>query len=263
VKAQDISYRVLFDFDRYEIPDTALVALVRLIHQFPAKQIRIEGHCDSSGNRLYNKQLSERRAAAVKKLLTDNTIPVHQIKTCIGYGKDRFQPEESDLLNRRVWVYFEGVEQETPKTAVQQIVRKEEPHESKKFSEQQSADWNSGQQIELDQLHFLGGRHILTEESLPVVVELCRVLLKNPKLQIEIQGHVCCTTVEPDGFDLDEGTENLSFTRARAIFEYLRHCGIAAERMRYKGLGGSHKKVYPELSETDRRQNRRVEIRVL
>lgn len=113
-------------------------------------------------------------------------------------------------------------------------------------------------------IYFYGGRHVLREESLPVMKRLGQIMKDHPHVKIEIQGHVCCTTIEPDGYDVDLGTDNLSLTRAKTIYEYLVHiCGISPERLRYKGFGGSMKIVTEEISEEDRRKNRRVELLIL
>lgn len=115
----------------------------------------------------------------------------------------------------------------------------------------------------LENLNFEGGRHFLLEESMPILEELLKALQNNPTVTIEIQGYVCCTLGESDGLDLDLQTQDLSVQRAKAIYNFLVEKGIAANRLKYQGFGGS-RKIYPyEQNEYERSRNRRVEIKIL
>ena len=64
----------------------------------------IEGHCDSRGSEAYNIGLSERRALACKKYLSDLDVPSSKINT-VGYGEERLADpadnEEAHAKNRR------------------------------------------------------------------------------------------------------------------------------------------------------------------
>jgi outer membrane protein OmpA-like peptidoglycan-associated protein len=112
-----------------------------------------------------------------------------------------------------------------------------------------------GDKITLDNLLFIGGSSGLREESKPLLEQLLEVMQNNPKLKIEIQGHVCCY---PDRKNV------LSKRRAKMVYDYLRSKGIAKKRISYKDFGGS-KPIYPmpERNEEERIANRRVEIEVL
>jgi peptidoglycan-associated lipoprotein len=67
--------------------------------------IEIAGHADERGTEEYNLQLSQKRAAAVKKYLVDLGMPATQLKT-VGYGENRpvenASTEEAWATNRRV-----------------------------------------------------------------------------------------------------------------------------------------------------------------
>jgi flagellar motor protein MotB len=116
----------------------------------------------------------------------------------------------------------------------------------------------------LKQLSFAGGRHVLLPESVSVLEDLCSILKEHPSMKIEIQGHVCCTSIEPDGFDVDTHTNNLSVNRAKSVFHYLSvECGIDASRLSYKGFGGSQKITLDESTEALQQINRRVEVKIL
>jgi peptidoglycan-associated lipoprotein len=67
--------------------------------------ITLEGHADERGTEEYNLQLSNRRAASVKRYLTDLGIPSRSLNA-VGYGETRpvnqASDEEAWSLNRRV-----------------------------------------------------------------------------------------------------------------------------------------------------------------
>ena len=91
---------------------------------------------------------------------------------------------------------------------------------------------------------------------MPLLDELYRILKVNPKLKIEIQGHICCNTNVND--------TKLSYRRALYIFSYLLEKEILINRLSYKGFG-SARPVYkiPEKNEEERLANRRVEILIV
>jgi peptidoglycan-associated lipoprotein len=68
-------------------------------------KITLEGHADERGTEEYNLQLSNRRAASVKRYLTDLGIPAKTLDT-VGYGETRPLTQASDEeawgQNRRV-----------------------------------------------------------------------------------------------------------------------------------------------------------------
>jgi peptidoglycan-associated lipoprotein len=67
--------------------------------------IELAGHADERGTEEYNLQLSQKRAAAVKRYLVDLGVPADQLKT-VGYGENRpaenASTEEAWAANRRV-----------------------------------------------------------------------------------------------------------------------------------------------------------------
>ncbi len=102
----------LFDFDSATLKPGAYTELNRVANvlvQYPQTRIRVEGHTDMVGGEVYNQQLSERRAEAVKSALVQRGVSPYRINT-IGYGKS--QPISSvDALNRRVEIVIIPIEQ--------------------------------------------------------------------------------------------------------------------------------------------------------
>ena len=266
VNAQEISYTVLFEYDKYEIPDSALLRIVKIINHYKIERVLLEGHCDNIGSKEYNYKLSDNRASEVKKLLVQNGILKENIKKCIGFGKDKpltlNETEAERQLNRRVLVTFFHTEEIKPpvRDTIAKIVppKKEVSKEAAKIIEA-----NVGDNIILDNILFEPARHYLKEESVKNLQILYKTLKEYPTLEIEIQGHVCCATTEPDGYDWDTETNNLSVMRAREIYFILIRNGIDKKRLQYKGFGGSRKINQDESTEELRRVNRRVEIKIL
>ena len=79
---------------------------------------------------------------------------------------------------------------------------------------------------------------------------------ENPKLKIEIHGHICCQLVND--------FNGISTARAKAIYSYLIRNKIDRKRMKFTGFGVSrpiHK--IPEQNEQEEDENRRVEILII
>src|SRR6185436_18885882 len=101
-------------------------------------------------------------------------------------------------------------------------------------------------------------------ESKPALDELLAAMKTYPKLVIEIEGNICCVEGDEDGIDLETGLKNLSYTRAKAIADWLVYMGIDSNRVSYKGFGHSKPLYpYPERSEEEQKLNRRVEIKII
>lgn len=280
ISAQEHYYTLLFDSDRFELKDTAMLEVVQILYRNKIDRILIEAHCDSVGSKKYNELLSRQRATEVKRLLTDNGFPVLNIKTCVGYGKDRpLNKNESEAerqANRRAVITFYLKEPYVPKPA---NYSNEKPKEivydslviSNFIKQEQQLDAGSlnvkelkvGQNVVLDNMYFWGGRHVLKNESIPTLEQLYRIMKENPTLEIEIEGHVCCTSFQADGFDWDTERNDLSVARAITIYTYLINHGIEKKRLSFKGYGGTKKVVLDESTEELRSLNRRVELKIL
>ncbi len=111
---------VTFDFDEATVRGDARATLDRLAQLVQASAqgvISIEGHTDAKGDDEYNKRLSQARAEAVRKHLTEKGVAGDRLRT-IGLGELRpiapnAKPDGSDdedgrRRNRRVEVIMPG-----------------------------------------------------------------------------------------------------------------------------------------------------------
>lgn len=103
---------VYFAFDSSEIrPDDMeiLLAHARFLADNPEHRVVIEGHTDERGTRAYNLALGERRANAVKRVLTLNGVADSQVET-VSFGEEKpvvyGQGEEIWRQNRRAEIVY-------------------------------------------------------------------------------------------------------------------------------------------------------------
>jgi peptidoglycan-associated lipoprotein len=98
---------ILFGFNESSLTSEArerLSGVADCVKQERGK-VRLEGHADERGTEEYNLLLSNRRAAAAKKYLTDLGVPDNKLDT-VGYGENRpaspGHDEDAWSRNRRV-----------------------------------------------------------------------------------------------------------------------------------------------------------------
>ena len=54
---------------------------------------------------------------------------------------------------------------------------------------------------------------------------------------MEIQGHLCCGEIGKEGYDKQTSQYDLSFNRAKEVYDYLIKLGVDQIRLKYKGYG--------------------------
>jgi OOP family OmpA-OmpF porin len=118
-----IAQQIHFEYNKDKIrPESfpILDAVVEVLNKNPDIKLEVQGHTDNRGSAAYNKDLSNRRSASVRKYLSAKGIPTDRL-TSMGYGFDRpivdNSTEQNRALNRRVqFVRTEGVKEGCPKT---------------------------------------------------------------------------------------------------------------------------------------------------
>ena len=112
-----------------------------------------------------------------------------------------------------------------------------------------------GKRIILRNIYFETDSHHLNEKSNVEIESAADLLLSNPDLVIQIEGHT--DNVGRDDYNLD-----LSMRRAREVYKALIAKGINESKLQSKGFGSS-KPIRPNDSEANRQSNRRIEFRVI
>lgn len=108
---------VKFDFDKYNIRPEFFANLdnaAQKMREHPEKAIEVQGHTDNVGSFKYNQRLSERRALAVQKYLTERSGRTDITAFGFSYSKpiDTNETEEGRANNRRVQLEIEGAPQQ-------------------------------------------------------------------------------------------------------------------------------------------------------
>lgn len=99
---------LFFEFNKYKLSEESYPELnrfMKFLKQNKNLKIEISGHTDNIGNKNYNKQLSQKRADAVKTYLVNNGINTKQL-SAKGYGMSKpissNKSKEGRAKNRRV-----------------------------------------------------------------------------------------------------------------------------------------------------------------
>ena len=257
------SFSVYFDSDKYILTQNAAAKLDSFWRTNPqanlSAEFELSGFCDNRGTNLYNLSLSDKRVATVKNWLLKRGVNIESFMNTLGFGEDSSVNEnktgQERQLNRRVdIIIIKSGEASTPVN--EKIITLKQ-----KIGDSLTT---AGTNIILHNINFAGGQHHLLPESQPMLDELLDAMRTYPKLVIRVEGHICCQPDEQDGLDIETGIPNLSEARAKAIRDYLLSNGVELKRVSYKGFGHSLPIYsYPEQSEDERIQNRRVEVKII
>jgi outer membrane protein OmpA-like peptidoglycan-associated protein len=233
-------FDVFFDFNKDFPNQSSILQLNEWIAQNKDIEItKLLGFCDSIDTKDYNKYLAERRIESVRELLEKSGLQFNKELDKKAYGKD-FKQSKIQAENRRVTIFYTEI---APKPVESELAK-------------QIRNSKVGETIMLPNIFFFNNSARVVPGSEPTLYDVLCALQENPKLKIEIQGHICCQT------KVDVG--DVSTARAKAIYNYLLRNKIDRKRMSFKGFGVSspiHK--IPERNETEANENRRVEILIL
>ncbi len=200
---------------------------------------KLLGFCDSIDTKDYNKRLAERRIENVGFLLEKSALKFNKDHERIAFGKD-FKQSKIQAENRKVTVFYIEIPDKTVESEFVKLIKNSKV----------------GELIKLPNIYFFNNSARIVPNSKPTLTDLLCAMEENPKLKIEIQGHICC--------QLDFDKNNISTARARAIYLFLIRNKIDRKRMTFKGYGTSmpiHK--IPEKNTQEEDENRRVEILIV
>lgn len=202
-----------------------------------AKIEAIEAYTDTIGDTEYNRKLSINRA----KYFVVRFASLHKLQTWTMRTPGETESKGgTNAQNRKAVI-----------TYTKPVVKPEPVSELKR----EVTAAKKGDKLKLKNLNFYGNSGRVLPESEPILDDLLKVMLDNPKLRIDIQGHICCQFNDPDG---------IAKMRAQTVYNFLLENGIEKERLKYQSFAGS-KPLHPipEQSSREQIENRRVEIEIL
>lgn len=267
-----------FDSNKFELKDNEIQKLNEWISTHKeVKIVAINGYTDEDGSIGFNDTLAQKRVDFIYKLVKDKVKIRDDFKTR-SFGKLHKQ-SINKAENRRVTLYYletkdlaredeilgikkeEVVTKPKPKKQFPEAIVIQNPNGTESTFElnvafmQQIDAAKPGDKLKLENLNFQLNTFAIVNESRGKLYELLLVMQQNPDLVIDIQGHLCCMSID---------RTNLSTQRAKAISNFLRINGIDSSRVTYQGFGSSQP-IYPlpEKNEEERAANRRVEIEII
>lgn len=233
-------FEVFFDFNKDFPNQSSILATNEWIAANKNIEIvKLLGYCDSVDTKNYNKKLAERRIENVRDLLEKSGLKFNKNLEKIAFGKD-FKQSKIQAENRKVTIFYSEEQSKPIESELTKLIRNSKV----------------GEIIKLPNIYFFNNSARIVPKSQSTLYDLLCAMEENPKLKIEIQGHICCQ------FNTD--INDVSTARAKAIYSYLIRNKIDRKRMTFKGFGTSrpvHK--IPERNETEANENRRVEILIL
>ena len=235
---------VYFDFDKSELNEDAVRKINSWIAEGKEYQVvKLYGFCDWKGTNEYNDTLALKRVNEVYDFLLKSKIDVKNDIEIRGFGKN-FDQSKIQGENRRVTIIFKE-----KKEVVVEKTNQEKLNDQFKNSK-------IGDLIKLPTIYFYNNSAKIISKSQPILYDLLCVLTDNPKLKIEIQGHICCK--------LPSEYEGVSTARAKAIYNFLILNKIDRKRLTFKGYGVT-KPIHsiPEKNAQEEEENRRVEVLII
>ncbi len=269
-------FSVYFESNKHNLNDTEYNSFLQWIaNNKDSKILSIHGFTDEDGTNQYNDSLASRRVESIIKII-NGKIKIREDFKKISFGEN-FQQSADKKENRKVIIYYLlqkdlSREEEILGLKAKGYVVKKKPSFPDKVTVTNPNGTKSeykldvefmntlsqaskGQKLQIENLNFVLNTFAVTNESRGKLYELLLVMQNNPKLKIDIQGHVCCVKSDK---------QDLSTQRAKAVYKFLEMNEIDKARMSYKGFGSTQPLfVLPEKSETERAANRRVEIEII
>ncbi len=222
-------------FDEKNSP--GLKEILEVLIDQPYITIEIGAHTDSNGEDAYNRELSQKRADAVRNYLIKKGIPANRL-TAKGYG-------ESKLVNNC-------------KDGVKCSDEEHAKNRRTEFVVTGQKGFKVGDIIQVASINYAKSSTTLDKDSegLKEII----ALLKGNNISVEIRSHT-----DSNG----SATHNLEVSqkRAKAVFDYLVKSGIPASRLKYKGYGETMLinkcKDGVKCSDAEHEQNRRTDFKVI
>lgn len=227
--------------------DEELTKFIEMIKEHEFQVIELNGFCVSGENEAENTRIANDYITYInnkidfadKSQLTINNYGGNMIKV-------NFTPRSWDRVD--VYYYIGGEVNVKPDLIITDDYSPESDTPVDEKTEASASEIIMNTPIVMP-IHFVGGKTKVKEESYKYMDNLYKVLSENPELYAHIRGHVCC------------GHKRIqSKLRARSVYKYLVKKGIDKNRLSCRGYANHVPLVFPEITEEDRRANRRVDV---
>ncbi len=271
-------FSVYFETNKSVLNSNEITLLEQWISKNPkVKIVALNGFTDKDGASELNDSLAQKRVDFIYNRIF-NTIAIRSDFKTINFGEKHIQKLDK-AKNRRVDIFYlleKDILRENEILGISEIIVVQKPKLEIRYPDtfqvqnpngtiseftldvdfmQKVNKAIPGEKLQIENLNFQFNTFAVTNESRGKLYELLLVLMKNPKLKIEIQGHICCNS---------SAKESLSTQRAKAVKEFLKSQGIESNRVTYQGFGSSQPLfALPEKNENERAANRRVEILII
>lgn len=232
-----------------------------------SKVVAINGYADEDGTNASNDSLSQRRVNFVHSIILKNKVKIREDFKTRSFGEGH---NESKIKaeNRKVVIHYileKDLAKEAEILGIKPVevgddnivpIEEEDMHFPENATLEEKVKLSKpGTRIVLKDILFYQNTFAVVPSSKRAIDELMMILDRNPKMRIEIQGHICCVNADK---------RNLSLERAKQIRRILEGNMIPGKRIKVKGFGVSHPKYpIPEANEQQAAANRRVEIMIL
>lgn len=262
---------VYFDSDKFELTESENIKIKQWIQLHSKdKIVAINGYTDEDGSSAYNDTLAKKRVNHVFDIVKEK-VPFRADFKSRSYGEN-FNQSTNKAENRKVTIYFIeekdlareseilGIKEEVVSIVeIDTISIQEEIIDQDAPLEEKISKTKEGKTLILNDINFYHNTFAVMNESRAILYDLAKIMHDNPRLVIQVQGHVCCN---PDV--TDSRSVLLSRERAKAVKLFLVSQRIPANRVSFQGFGSSMP-LYPipEQNEDERIANRRVEILIV
>lgn len=263
-------FAIYFNSDKFELTKTEYKNLNEWMKLHAKdKIVAINGYTDEDGTSGYNDTLSKKRVKHIFEIIKEK-VPFREDFESRSYGEN-FNQSKNKAENRKVTIYYIeekdlareneilGIKEEVIVAVDSVTVSEEEIISDDAPLEERIAKTKEGKTLILKDINFYHNTFGVMNESRPVLYDLAFIMQNNPRLVIQVQGHVCCNADVTDSRSI-----MLSRERAKAIKLFLVSRGVSAARVSFQGFGSSMP-LYPipEQNEEERVANRRVEILIV
>ncbi len=215
-----------------------LAGLIEVLNSHKHVIVEIGAHTDAVGTTEYNKDLSQRRADALKAYLVKKGIEAGRLQTK-GYGESMIKNRCKD--NVKCTDAEHAVNRRTEFKVIGHI------------------GFKVGDIIKVAEIGYETNRDVLDMKRSKGLQEIIQIL-KNNTISVEIRSHT-------DAKGTSEVNLALSERRAKAVYDYLVANGVNKHRLKFKGYGETmiinRCKDGVNCPDAEHAQNRRTDFKVI